>query len=136
MKIVRVARFGGPEVLQISDTPAPRPDRGQVLVAVEAAGVGFVDVMARQGSYGPIAKPGYIPGVEVAGTIVDVGSEEPGRVKVIQKADETRARYEKYVLKDGILIGCILLGSRDNHGFATQRIGRPTTAEEVSIRLW
>lgn len=75
MKIVRVTRFGGPEVLQISDTPAPRPDRGQVLVAVEAAGVGFVDVMARQGSYGPVAKPGYIPGVEVAGTIVDVGPE-------------------------------------------------------------
>ncbi len=61
---------------------------------------------------------------------------EETRFQVIEKADETQKRYEKYVLSNGLLVGCILLGSRDNYGFATQRIGKPVTAEEVRIRLW
>jgi nitrite reductase (NADH) large subunit len=61
---------------------------------------------------------------------------EETRFQVIEKADDTQKRYEKYVLSNGLLVGCILLGSRDNYGFATQRIGKPVTAEEVRIRLW
>jgi NAD(P)H-nitrite reductase large subunit len=61
---------------------------------------------------------------------------EESRYQVIAKADEALKRYEKYVLSSGVLVGCILLGSRDNFGFATQRIGKPVTAEEVRIRLW
>lgn len=61
---------------------------------------------------------------------------EEARFQVIEKADDTLKRYEKYVLSNGSLVGCILLGSRDNYGFASQRIGKPVTAEEVRIRLW
>jgi nitrite reductase (NADH) large subunit len=61
---------------------------------------------------------------------------EETRYQVIEKADDARKRYEKYVLQAGMLVGCILLGSRDNYGFATQRIGKPVTLEEVRIRLW
>ena len=64
----------------------------------------------------------------------DTGEE--GRCQIIEKTDETRKRYEKYVLLNGTLAGCILLGSRDNHGFATQRIGKPVTLEEIRIRMW
>ncbi|MGD0727548.1 MAG: FAD-dependent oxidoreductase [Spirochaetia bacterium] len=69
------------------------------------------------------------------GKVVFEKGEEP-RFQVIEKADDTLKRYEKYVLSSGSLVGCILLGSRDNYGFATQRIGKPVTAEEVRIRLW
>jgi nitrite reductase (NADH) large subunit len=61
---------------------------------------------------------------------------EEARFQVIDKADEALKRYEKYVLSSGMLVGCILLGSRDNFGFATRQIGKPVTAEEVRIRLW
>ena len=61
---------------------------------------------------------------------------EEARYQVIEKADDSRKRYEKYVLQAGMLVGCILLGSRDNYWFATQRIGKPVTAEEIRIRLW
>jgi nitrite reductase (NADH) large subunit len=113
---------------------------GIIPAALDHAPVVAANVLGRE----PVVYRQTIPQntLKVAGVsltslgTVEVGSEEPGRVKVIQKTDETRARYEKYILKDGILVGCILLGSRDNHGFATQRIGRPTTAEEASIRLW
>jgi nitrite reductase (NADH) large subunit len=61
---------------------------------------------------------------------------EEARYQVIEKSDDAHKRYEKYVLHDGLLVGCILLGSRDNYGFATQRIRKPVTAEEIKIRLW
>jgi nitrite reductase (NADH) large subunit len=61
---------------------------------------------------------------------------EEARFQVIEKADDSRMRYEKYVLLNGTLVGCILLGSRDNYQFAMQRIGKPATPEEIRIRLW
>ena len=67
---------------------------------------------------------------------VTFSKEEEGRYTVIEKIDDARKRYEKYVLANGTLAGCILLGSRDNYGFATQRIGKAVTPEEIQIRLW
>jgi NAD(P)H-nitrite reductase large subunit len=70
---------------------------------------------------------------------VNPAPEELAACRVVAKADEVGAaagRYEKYVLRDGKLIGCILLGSRENHGFATKHIGLPLTPEEIQARLW
>ena len=78
-----------------------------------------------------------VAGISVTsiGKVTFEKGEEP-RFQVIEKADEARGRYEKYVMQNGTLVGCILLGSRDNFGFATQRVGTPATMEEVRIRLW
>ena len=62
---------GGPDVLELQDVPEPRPGEGQLLVAVEAAGVNFRDIYEREGSYGT-AKPA-IAGVEGAGTVLESG---------------------------------------------------------------
>ena len=43
MKAVRFNRFGGPEVLEILDLPAPHPGAGEVRIAVRAAGVDASD---------------------------------------------------------------------------------------------
>ncbi len=67
---------------------------------------------------------------------VVIEKEEAGSYQVVDRLDEGRMRYEKYVLHDGVLAGCILLGSRDNYGFAVQRIGKAITPEQILARLW
>lgn len=74
MKAVKIEAFGGPEALQLVDQPEPSAGPGEAIVQVEAVGVGFVDVMMRSGTY-PGVQPGYIPGVEVAGTVLSTGPD-------------------------------------------------------------
>ena len=72
MKAIRVHRWGGPEVLQLEEVPAPMPGPGQVVVRVEAAGINFIDVYQRTGHYKtPLP---FTPGQEAAGTVTAVGA--------------------------------------------------------------
>ncbi|HEX8239975.1 MAG TPA: NAD(P)H-quinone oxidoreductase [Allosphingosinicella sp.] len=64
---------GGPEVLQPVRRPVPEPGADEVLIRVAAAGVNRPDVMQRLGFYPPPPGAPSIPGLEVAGTIVDTG---------------------------------------------------------------
>jgi putative PIG3 family NAD(P)H quinone oxidoreductase len=70
MKAIEIAAPGGPEVLRLVDRPQPRPNDGEVLVRVEAAGVNRPDLMQRQGKYPPPPGASDIPGLEIAGTVV------------------------------------------------------------------
>jgi NADPH2:quinone reductase len=51
MKAVQLSRFGGPEVLEIVETPTPSLRSGEVLVRVHAAGINFFEVLMRQDRY-------------------------------------------------------------------------------------
>lgn len=74
MKAIWITRKGGPEVLELRETPRPVAAAGEVLIAVKAAGLNRSDVYSRNSrSYGN-DKP-EIPGLEVSGTIVDIGPE-------------------------------------------------------------
>ena len=74
MQAVEIRTFGSPDGLAVIDLPDPTPAAGQVVVAVEAIGVGGVDAMIRRGTVaaGGFEK-GHIPGSEVAGTVTAVG---------------------------------------------------------------
>ncbi|TDV36044.1 NADPH2:quinone reductase [Actinophytocola oryzae] len=72
--LVRAA--GGPEVLELDRVDAPEPGARDLVVAVAAAGVNFIDVYHRIGQY-PVPLP-FTPGAEGAGTVVAVGSEVTG----------------------------------------------------------
>jgi putative PIG3 family NAD(P)H quinone oxidoreductase len=75
MKAAWIARFGGPEVLEIRQVQRPKPAPDEVLVNVCAAGLNRADLLQRQGKYPP--PPGYpaeIPGIEFAGEIVEIGA--------------------------------------------------------------
>ena len=77
MKAIAVARFGGPEVLELMERPAPRPDAGEALVQLEYAGVNFIDVYMRSGHYArshtyETPLPMTI-GMEGGGTVAAVG---------------------------------------------------------------
>jgi len=78
MTVVEIAAPGGPEQLKTTVRPVPRPAPGEVLVRVAAAGVNRPDVMQRQGRYPPPPGASDIPGLEIAGEIVALGTEVSG----------------------------------------------------------
>ncbi|WAR44247.1 NAD(P)H-quinone oxidoreductase [Methylomonas rapida] len=61
--------------LQLSELPKPAPAQHQVLIQVAAAGVNRPDLLQRQGAYPPPPDASPILGLEVAGTIVEMGDE-------------------------------------------------------------
>jgi NADPH2:quinone reductase len=73
MRAIEITQPGPPEVLKPGRRPTPGPGAGEVLIKVSAAGVNRPDVAQRQGRYPPPPGASDIPGLEVAGTIVQVG---------------------------------------------------------------
>jgi len=74
MLAVAIAAPGGPEQLVTTRRPLPEPGPGEVLIQVATAGVNRPDCLQRQGSYPPPPGASDLPGLEVAGTIVALGS--------------------------------------------------------------
>jgi NADPH:quinone reductase len=77
MRAVGFTEFGDPSVLGIVTVPKPSPGPGQVLVKVAAATVNPTDLGFRQGGRAlpPEVRPPYIPGMDLAGVVEDVGTE-------------------------------------------------------------
>ncbi len=89
MKAVIASGYGGPDVLSIQDIEKPEPRKGEVLIKVKAASVNSADVRMRSLDAGPglkgfiakivirfllgIVKPRRVPGVVLAGEIVELG---------------------------------------------------------------
>jgi len=83
MKAIGLMEFGGPEVLQIVDLPEPQPGPGEVRIRVHAAAVNPTDITFRTGGRAaPLAEwpPPYVPGVDVAGVIDQLGEATDGRL--------------------------------------------------------
>ena len=73
MKAIRLHRTGPAEVLELEDIPLPKPDPGEALVRIHAAGLNFADIYMRNGSYpAPISLP-FTPGLEGAGVVEAIG---------------------------------------------------------------
>ncbi|QVQ53211.1 zinc-binding dehydrogenase [Spiractinospora alimapuensis] len=76
MRAVQAIRFGGPEVLVATELPEPDPGPGEVVVAVEAANVIYLDTLIRSGSaqdFFPVEPP-YVPGGSVVGRVAEIGA--------------------------------------------------------------
>jgi NADPH2:quinone reductase len=82
MRAVALDRFGGPEVLRVQTIPVPEVGPDEILIEIEAAGVGPWDPSEREGELaqwsGIAPKFPYIPGSDGAGTVVAVGKEVRG----------------------------------------------------------
>lgn len=74
MRAAIVTKFGGPEVLELTEIQIPTPNSQQVLIRVHAASVNFADINARKGMYHLGKKPPYIPGIDCAGVVAAVGA--------------------------------------------------------------
>lgn len=71
--VVEITTPGKPEVLQIRSRDLPLPKSGEVLIRVAAAGVNRPDVLQRLGKYPVPPGASDLPGLEVAGTVVQLG---------------------------------------------------------------
>jgi NADPH2:quinone reductase len=105
MKAVQLSRFGGPEVLEIVETPTPAPQPGEVLVRVHASGINFFEVLMRQDRYAVTPELPMMLGVEAAGVIEALGdgvtSPAVGaRVAVPLFAMGRSGGYADYVIAD------------------------------------
>jgi NADPH2:quinone reductase len=119
MRAVVIERFGGPEELLERKVPLPSPGRGQVLIRLEAAGVGSWDPFEREGGYAEMlgTSPSfpYVLGSEGAGTIAAVGegvtSRAVGeRVFAASFLNPKGGFYAEYVCVDAGLVAPIPAG--------------------------
>ena len=78
MKAIFIPETGGPEVLTYGDRPEPEIGGGDLLVRVRAAALNRRDLFAREGSHGVKPPLPHIPGLEVAGEVVEAGPETTG----------------------------------------------------------
>jgi NADPH2:quinone reductase len=74
MRAVEITRPGGPEVLAPAARPVPEPKPNEILIRVAAAGVNRPDVLQRSGNYPVPPDASDLPGLEVAGEVVALGS--------------------------------------------------------------
>ncbi len=73
MRAVQQREFGGPEVLELVELPAPVPGPREVLIEVARAGVNFADTHQRRNEYLAAAELPLVPGSEVVGVRADTG---------------------------------------------------------------
>ena len=105
MRAVALDQFGGPETLQIHNLPVPQIEADEVLIRVEAAGVGAWDPFEREGGFveitGRKATFPYVLGTDGAGTIAAVGKDvnsfkEGDRVYAAELANPKGGFYAQY----------------------------------------
>ena len=104
MKAIRVHEFGGPEVMKLEEVPDPKPQAGQVLVRMHAAGVNPVEAYIRTGTYAFKPSLPYTPGNDAAGLVEAVGPEvkmvKPGE-RVYVTAGVSGTYSEKVLSEEG-----------------------------------
>jgi len=77
MKAIHCIRYGEPEDLIFVDLPKPRPGANEIVIAVEAVGLGFADGLNVRGAYQVKRPLPFIPASEVAGSVVACGANAP-----------------------------------------------------------
>ena len=77
MQAIVLHQYGGPEVLQISEVPTPKPGADEVLVRVVGTALNRADLMQRMGMYPPPEPrpPFEIPGLECSGLVEEIGKD-------------------------------------------------------------
>lgn len=107
MRAVALDRFGGPETLKMQTLPVPAIAHDEILIRVEAAGVGAWDPFEREGGFTEItgreAKFPYVLGTDGAGIIAAVGDQvshlkEGDHVYALELANPKGGFYAEYAV--------------------------------------
>jgi synaptic vesicle membrane protein VAT-1 len=74
MRQIYITGHGGPEKLQVRESPDPQPRDNELRIRVKASGINFADILARQGLYPDAPKVPCVVGYEVSGSVDAAGS--------------------------------------------------------------
>jgi hypothetical protein len=141
MRAVGLFTHGGPEVLQVVELPEVHAGPGQVRIRVHAATVNPTDVMVRNGARAEQQKadpPPYVPGMEVAGIVDEVGSGVPDRLKVgdavmaIVVPQGSHGAYDRSGIKHNLLAICGCLMSLSSPPFGTAALSHLSADSRAS----
>ncbi len=103
MKAILLTRTGDPSVLDYVDVPTPRPQTGEILVKADTIGVSRPELLVRKGIYQWMPPLPAIPGIEMTGTVVELGANVTATAlgqKVFVSARELAVRagcYAEYI---------------------------------------
>ncbi|MCR8645909.1 alcohol dehydrogenase catalytic domain-containing protein [Paenibacillus sp. N1-5-1-14] len=86
---VVVSEYGGPETLKTMEEPLRLPQRDEVRVRMQSAGVALADIMRREGKYPGSPPTPFTPGYDVVGIVDDLGAN----VLHVQKGDRVAVFY-------------------------------------------
>jgi NADPH2:quinone reductase len=105
MKAIRVAQFGGPEVLRLEEVPALKPGPGQLLVKLHAIGVNPVETYQRSGSNPALPLP-WTPGMDAAGTVdsVDANLKNISIGDRVYTSNTLTGAYAEYALCEPAMV--------------------------------
>lgn len=78
MRAILCRAWGEPDALRVEEVARPTPDADEVLIAVEAAGVNFADILMVAGEYQEKPAFPFSPGLEAAGTVAALGEAVSG----------------------------------------------------------
>ena len=78
MKAVIVTKHGDPDNMEIQEVSMPTPGPNEICIKVSKAGINFADILSRMGLYPGAPKPPFTPGMEVSGTIHELGPDVEG----------------------------------------------------------
>jgi NADPH2:quinone reductase len=138
VQAIVVRRYGGPDVLELAETPAPQPHAGQVRIAVGAAGTNPVDASNRaDGSWAGLVLP-WIPGYEVSGVVDRLGDGVTGlilgdRVMAMTRFRRQAGGYAEHVVVDADAVATLADSTSFGDAAATPLAGG--TASDVLERL-
>jgi NADPH:quinone reductase len=110
IRAVVVNEFGGPEVMEVQRISVPTPGKGQVLVAIHAAGTNPVDASNRSDGTWARLSPPVVPGSDASGVIEAIGED----VQDLARGDEVfymsdflenpMGTYAEYQAVDGAIV--------------------------------
>ncbi|WP_433140960.1 zinc-binding dehydrogenase [Actinomadura nitritigenes] len=98
MKAIKVRAFGAPDVLRLEEVPDPVRAAGRVLISVDYSAVLFGDVIVRSGRH-PFPLP-YVPGIEVAGRVVEAGDPSLVDRRVVATTPQNRGGYAELAVAE------------------------------------
>jgi NADPH2:quinone reductase len=136
MRAIQVREFGGPEVLELVDLPAPEPGPDEVLIRVSRAGINFADTHQRRNEYLAAAELPLVPGAEVAGVREDTGERVVAMTGTGGYAEYATAPRALTVpipdgVDDGAALALLLQGLTAWHLYRTS--GRVARGESVVV---
>tara|TARA_Y100000741_G_scaffold21662_1_gene15864 strand:+ start:327 stop:1298 length:972 start_codon:yes stop_codon:yes gene_type:complete len=104
MKAVVCTKIGDPNLLEIKDIEIPKPNKNEVLIKVEAAGVNFPDALMVQGKYQIVMDPPFTPGNEVCGYVEETGEDVDIKIGTKVIALPPIGGFSEYVSVDKNLV--------------------------------